>query len=354
VLRFSDFIKPARFGKRPSGQRLERITRSPNYKDGAFQNQSFTPNFTGGANYLSVMKKVLFGKDKRSTPVDLIPSTYTDLFALDLNQDVLIWFGHSSYFMQIDQVRILVDPVMSGSAAPFSFSIKAFNGTDRYSAEDIPPIDYLFITHDHYDHLDYKTIVKLKHSIKHIICGLGTGEHLERWGYQHDCITEMDWNEVHLMQPGFTAHAVPSRHFSGRGFKRNQALWASFVLKTPTMQIFIGGDSGYDAHFKTIGNQFGYFDLAIIENGQYDAYWKHIHLMPYEILRAAKELKANRIFPVHSGKFALGNHAWDEPLRLITENNEIENLNLITPIIGEVVRLKDPTQSFSTWWNELK
>lgn len=350
MLRFSDYIKPARFGKRPTAERLERIRRSPNYKDGAFQNQSFTPNFTGGANYLSVMKKVLFGKDKRSTPSDLIPSTHTDLFALDLNQDVLIWFGHSSYFMQIDQVRILVDPVLSGSAAPFSFSIKAFNGTDRYTAEDIPPIDYLFITHDHYDHLDYKTIVKLKPKINHIICGLGTGEHLEHWGYDRERITELDWNEAYHMQTGFTAHAVPSRHFSGRELKRNQALWTSFVLKTPTMQIFIGGDSGYDAHFKTIGNQFGYFDLAIIENGQYDPYWKHIHLMPYEILRAAKELKAKRIFPVHSGKFALGNHAWDEPLRLITENNETQMLNIITPMIGEVVHLKDTTQSFSTWW----
>lgn len=346
-------IKPAKFGKHPAGERLKQIKQSSNYKNGAFQNQSVTPDLTDGATYYSVTKEFLFGKNKRVKPIHAVPSTKTDLLNLNINENVLVWFGHSSYFIQLDGKRILVDPVLSGAASPFSFSVKAFKGTDRYTTDDIPEIDYLFISHDHYDHLDYKTIVKLKPKIKKVICGLGTGEHFEHWNYDANKIIERDWHEKISLNAGFIAHTVPSRHFSGRGLKRNQTLWTSYVLQTPTMQIFIGGDSGYDKHFAEIGKTFGSFDLAILENGQYDKSWKHIHLMPHEILLAAKDLNAKRILPVHSSKFALGNHAWDEPLKLITENNKSENLNIITPMIGEQVNLNDTMQQFSQWWSDL-
>ncbi|HQW25907.1 MAG TPA: MBL fold metallo-hydrolase [Saprospiraceae bacterium] len=329
---------------------MARIKQSPNFRDGAFQNQSVTPQLTDGATYGKVMKEFLFGRPKRATPSSDIPSMKTDLLSLNRDENILVWFGHSSYFMQIDGKRILVDPVLSGSASPFSFMTKAFKGADRYSTDDLPAIDYLFLSHDHYDHLDYKTIVKLKPKVHKIICGLGTGEHLEYWGYDHERIIEKDWNESFELDHGFTVHTVPSRHFSGRWLKRNQALWTSFVLQTPGLRIFIGGDSGYDKHFAEIGNTFGGFDLAIMENGQYNKNWKHIHLMPHEILQAAKELKAKRIFPVHSSKFVLGNHAWDAPLELITENNKKENLNIITPMIGEKVDLDNHDQAFSHWW----
>jgi len=334
----------------PKGERLARIKQSPNFRDGAFQNQSVTPQLTDGATYGKVMKEFLFGRPKRATPSSDIPSMKTDLLSLNRDENILVWFGHSSYFMQIDGKRILVDPVLSGSASPFSFMTKAFKGADRYSTDDLPAIDYLFLSHDHYDHLDCKTIVKLKPKVHKIICGLGTGEHLEYWGYDHERIIEKDWNESFELDHGFTVHTVPSRHFSGRWLKRNQALWTSFVLQTPGLRIFIGGDSGYDKHFAEIGNTFGGFDLAIMENGQYNKNWKHIHLMPHEILQAAKELKAKRIFPVHSSKFVLGNHAWDAPLELITENNKKENLNIITPMIGEKVDLDNHDQAFSHWW----
>lgn len=338
----------------PKGERLAKVEQSPNFRDGAFQNQSVTPQLTDGATYGKVMKEFLFGRPQRATPSGEIPSMKTDLLNLDRDENILVWFGHSSYFMQIDGKRFLVDPVLSGSASPFSFMTKAFKGTDRYTTDDLPVIDYLFLSHDHYDHLDYKTIVKLKPNVNKVICGLGTGEHLEYWGYDHDKILEKDWNETFDLDPGFSVHTVPARHFSGRWLKRNQALWTSFVLQTPGLRIFIGGDSGYDKHFAEIGNTFGGFDLAIMENGQYNKNWKHIHLMPHEILQAAKDLKAKRIFPVHSSKFLLGNHAWDAPLELITENNKAENLNIITPIIGEKVDLNNPDQLFSHWWKEMK
>jgi len=347
------FLRHPKFGKLPKGERLERIKNAPNYQKGSFQNQSITPDLTEGANYFSVFKEFFFEKKKRVTPTDIIPSVKTDLINLDIEKDVLVWFGHSSYFMQIDGKRILVDPVFCGHASPFSFSTKAFKGTDNYTTDDIPPIDFLFISHDHWDHLDYDTIKKLQPKIKQVVCGLGTGEHLEHWGYSSKKIIEKNWNEHILLDQGFSVYTVPGRHFSGRGLKRNQALWTSFVLQTPTMKIFIGGDSGYDKHFAEIGKTFGEFDLVILENGQYDKSWKYIHLMPEEILKAAKDLKAKKIFAGHNSKFAIANHPWDEPLINVAAQFKTENINLLTPKIGEQVNLKDNNQVFNEWWKDI-
>jgi L-ascorbate metabolism protein UlaG (beta-lactamase superfamily) len=344
------FMQQPKFGKVPNGARLERIKKSTNYRDGSFQNLSLTPDLTEGVSYYAVMKEFLLSEKKRNVPVDLIPSRKTDLINLDPSKDILVWFGHSSYFIQIDGKRILVDPVLSGAASPLSFTTRAFKGTDAYKVEEIPDIDYLFISHDHWDHTDHQTLLKLKSKVKKIICGLGTGEHFEHWGYDKRLIIETDWNEETLLDSGFLVNTVSARHFSGRGFQRNKSLWASYVLQTPTTKIFIGGDSGYDKHFAEIGSTFGPFDLVMLENGQYDKSWKYIHMMPEEVLQAAKDLKAKRLFPVHSSKFALANHAWDEPLKAIIKLNEQTNLPLVTPIIGEQVNLKDSTQTFSQWW----
>ena len=348
------FVKQPKFGRIPSGERLERIKNSPHFKDGSFKNLSNTPDLTEGVTYYAVMKEFLFTKKKRVKPTDTIPSTKTDLLNLNPKQDVLVWFGHSSYFIQLDGKKILVDPVLSGSASPLSFTTPAFIGTDAYTTDDIPEIDYLFISHDHWDHLDYETLQKLKPKIKKVICGLGTGEHFERWGFDTDCIFEEDWNTEIILDSGFAAYTVPARHFSGRGFLRNKALWTSFVLQTPTFKIFIGGDSGYDTHFAEIGKSFGPFDLAMLENGQYDKSWKYIHMMPDEVLQAAKDLQAMRLFPVHSSKFALGNHAWDDPLKRITKYNDTVGMPLITPIIGEQVNLKNTAQTFRQWWKGME
>jgi L-ascorbate metabolism protein UlaG (beta-lactamase superfamily) len=344
------FMQHPMFGKKSAGERLERIKRSPNYKKDAFENKSFTPMLTGDASYYKMMKQFFFEKRERVAPAGIIPSVKTDLLNLDVSKDVLVWFGHSSYFMQVDGKRILVDPVLSGHASPFSFMTKAFAGSDIYTTEDIPTIDYLFITHDHWDHLDYKALKKLKPKIKQVICSLGTGAHLEYWGYDKNIITEMDWDETISPADDFIVHSITARHFSGRTFTRNKAIWTAFVLQLPTLRILIGGDGGYDTHFVETGNKYGPFDLAILENGQYDSKWRYIHFMPGENLQAAKELGAKRVFPVHNSKFALGNHHWDEPLIKITEINKDFNIPLVTPMIGEEVNLRDETQVFSNWW----
>ena len=344
------FMRLPLFGSKPAGARLQQIKQSPNYRDGAFQNQSETPSLTDGATYGSVMKEFFLERNKSVEPPRPIPSTKTDLLSLGRNEDVLVWMGHSSYFLQVDGKRILVDPVLSGHASPFSFTTRAFPGADRYKPADIPEIDYLFISHDHWDHLDNKAMKALKPKIKQVITSLGTGAHLERWGYNQDIITEKDWYQEITLGDGFVVHTVPGRHFSGRGFKRNQAMWCAFSLKTPAMNIFIGGDSGYDKHFAEAGKMYGPFDLAILECGQYSKNWKHIHMLPNEVLQAARDLNAKRLLPVHSSKFALSTHDWDAPLKTLTELNKKEGVNMITPMIGERVELKNMAQQFSRWW----
>jgi L-ascorbate metabolism protein UlaG (beta-lactamase superfamily) len=347
------FMKQPSFGKIPSGERLTRIQQSPNYKEGKFRNIHPTPNLVEGVSYYKVMKEFFFGKSKRSRPPAKLPSEKTDLLHLDPNSNCLVWFGHSSYFIQIDGKKILVDPVFSGHASPVKFTTKSFDGSDVYSTADIPEIDYLFISHDHWDHLDYETILNLKPKIKKIITSLGVGAHLEYWGYNTKDIIEEDWNVEINLGNGFKVHTTPARHFAGRGFKRDLSLWSSFVLETPTMRLFLGGDSGYDTHFAEIGNSYGPFDLAILECGQYNPYWKYIHMMPEEVVQAGIDLKAKRILPVHWSKFSLSLHAWDDPILRITKEATIKNMPLLHPLIGQEVNLNS-SNPLTDWWDKLK
>jgi L-ascorbate metabolism protein UlaG (beta-lactamase superfamily) len=342
------YMKKPKFGKAPSGG-LERIKKSPSFRNGKFQNFSDTPEFVEGYNMLGVTYEHFFKKAPRRKP-SFIPSVKTDLSNLPIETNILVWFGHSSYFIQIDQKRILVDPVFSGNASPIPGTNKSFKGTDIYTVPDLPVIDYLFITHDHYDHVDYKTLIALKDKVKKIVCGLGVGAHFESWGYLTDIITEKDWHDKVDLDNGFIAYAAPARHFSGRGFSRNNTLWLSYVLQTPTMKFYLGSDSGYDTHFADIGKKYGPIDLAILDNGQNNDAWKFIHTMPGEVLKAARDLNAKRLMPVHSSKFVMANHPWDEPLVKITELNKEYNLPLVTPVIGEMVYLDNFNQKFTQWW----
>lgn len=265
---------------------------------------------------------------------------------------MLVWFGHSSYYLQLDGTRFLVDPVFSDYASPIPGMVKAFAGTNRYSVDDLPQIDYLLITHDHYDHLDYETIVKLSSKVDKVISGLGVGSHFERWDYPNDKVIEMDWGDFIQPTEELTIRTETARHFSGRAFARNKTLWTSFILTTPQHNIYIGGDSGYDEHFSKIGEKYGPFDLAILENGQYNLAWEAIHLLPEQTLKAAVDLKAERVFPVHSSKFVLAMHSWDAPLKELVEYSQTYQIPLVTPIIGEAAYLDNTTQTFTEWWEK--
>ncbi len=347
------FTKQKKFGKIPSAKRLARIKQSPHFKNGSFQNLRITPQFADGVNFFTILKAFIFNREKKVKPTQSIPSIKTNLLQLNPNENLLIWFGHSSYFIQVDGFKILVDPVFSGSASPLPGGTKAFNGSNNYQVTDFPDIDLLIITHDHWDHLDYKTIIELKSKVKQTLTGLGTAEHLEYWGFDTNKITELDWYEKWTPYPQLEINATPARHFSGRGFKANKALWMSFVIKTKQHKLFIGGDSGYDQHFAEIGKTHGPFDIAILENGQYDHKWPYIHMLPEDFIKAATDINSRLILPVHSSKFALSNHPWHEPLERISRLNEETKHNIITPRIGEKVHLKNQNQVFEAWWRNM-
>jgi len=344
------FMQHSKFGATPKAGRLDLIKKSPNYKDGKFQNLSKTPSLTEGASYSGIIKEFFLTKKERKMPAQPLPSVKTDLMQLNPDENILVWMGHSSYFIQVDGKKILVDPVLSGAASPLSFTTRSFPGSDIYTTNDIPEIDFLFISHDHWDHLDYNTIIKLNPKIKKIITGLGTGQHFERWGFNKNIVIEKDWNGHIDLGDGFSATVLPARHFSGRTFSRNNALWVSFSLQTPNHKIYLGGDSGYDFHFGEIGNKYGPYDLAILECGQYDKSWKYIHMMPEEVVSAAQELHASKLLAVHWGKFALANHAWDDSIKRVYQAALQNNMPLLTPMIGEKLSLNNNDQSFSRWW----
>lgn len=349
------FLQHPLFGKTPSGSRLKKIENSENYRDGKFQNLSETPDLTEGVSYTDIFKDMLFNKSEHVIPLNSIPSEKTNLIDRDTTENFMVWFGHSSYFMQIDGKKYLVDPVLTENASPIYGTNNAFNGTTNYATNDLPEIDYLLMTHDHYDHLDYTTIKNIKDKVKHIVCPLGVGEHFEFWGYEANKITEKDWYETIEIDDDTKITFTPTRHFSGRGIKRNQSLWTSYALKTKNFNLYLGGDSGYDFHFKEIGDKYGPFDLAILENGQYDYKWKYIHMQPNEVLKASKDLKSKRLFPVHSSKFKLANHSWKEPLEKITMLNDSSFvIPIITPKIGSYIDLSNTNQTFGYWWEDVK
>jgi len=335
-------------GKSPSGKHLEKLKQSPNYKKSAFQNLSDTPMKPDDISYWKIMKEFIH-KNKNTAPPGLLPSVKTDLTNLNSSKPIIVWFGHSSYFIRIENKNFLIDPVFSGNAAPLSFMIKAFPGSNIYKPEDMPAIDYLILTHDHYDHLDFKTVRKLRNKVNKIYCSLGVSSHLKYWGFDINKITEMDWWDSIQLDKNISLTAAPARHFSGRGIKRGQTFWSSFILKTKDHNLYLGGDSGYDSHFKEIGDKYGPFDIAILEAGQYNAMWPLIHMMPEETVQAAVDLKATSLLPVHWGKFTLALHAWDEPIKRVMEKAESLNMKVYSPKIGQPLILEDVFKT-ENWW----
>ncbi|GGB00151.1 MBL fold metallo-hydrolase [Puia dinghuensis] len=355
------------FGKAPAGPRLQRIHRSAHYSDGSFQNLVPTDVTLKDTNFFKMMRAYR-NRPANTAPSQPIPSVRTDLRSLPVDKASIVWFGHSSYLLQLGTTRILVDPVFSGNASPFPFFAKAFPGADLYKAEDMPDtLEAILLTHDHYDHLDYKTILNLKDRTNHFYTSLGVGAHLEFWGIPAEKITELDWWETVPIDPqgrpitGGAADwgagdiqltATPARHFSGRTFKRGGAAWSSFVLKTTDLNLFLGGDSGYEKHFATIGEKYGPFDLALLECGQYGVNWPYIHMQPEETVQAALDLKANILFPVHWAKFTLALHPWNEPIQRVKAAATKAGLPITTPRIGEIITIDQPYPN-DAWYDFL-
>lgn len=337
------------YGKYPRGERKIKIQNSNNYNKGSFENILETPPMAEGVSMIGVIRDFLFSNNNK-VPKNEIPIVKTNLKNISASSPSIIWFGHSSYMLLIENKKILVDPVFSGNASPISLFAKEFKGTEFYKPKSIGEIDFLILTHDHYDHLDYKTIQEIKSRTNHIITSLGVGEHLEYWGVDKKIITELIWGES-ISIDGFNFYCRPSRHFSGRLIKRCQTLWSSFILEHKGLKIFIGGDSGFDEKtFASIGKEFPEIDLALLECGQYNQKWPFIHMQPQETALAGKLLGAKKLFPVHWGKFSLALHPWNEPIRRVQIAAKEKEINLFTPKIGEVVGFL-VENTFEDWWN---
>lgn len=339
-------------GKIPASDRLKKIQNSPNYRNGQFQNIHPTLMNKEGKGIWNVMFEYLTTpKPADKAPIHKIKGDKINLNSINDSEPTLIWFGHSSYLIKYKGQNILVDPVFCGYASPVSLAVKSFDGADLYSVEDMPQIDLLLLTHDHYDHIDFETVSELKNKTKQVICPLGCGEHLEYWGYSPDSFIELDWWDEKSLITDIKLVATPARHFSGRGLARNKSLWASYVLELGDYRLFIGGDSGYDDQFKKIGEKFKSFDLAMLECGQYGENWPYIHMFPEQTVQAAKDLNAKNLFPVHWGKFVLSVHSWTEPIeRALVKAKELDQ-KIVTPKIGEVLRLPNQLPN-SMWWRD--
>ncbi|MGL5291974.1 MAG: MBL fold metallo-hydrolase [Vibrionaceae bacterium] len=326
---------------------------SDHYANGYFKNVVAPPLTTSTQGRISRLYRFLFGKSEDAIPSKPLPSRKTDLKALELSENIIVWMGHSSFYMQLDGKKFLIDPVFSQNASPVPRTNLAFAGSNIYNADEIPDIDYLLLTHDHWDHLDFPTLNALKGKIDQVITMEGVGSYLEQWGFDAKKIHQGDWFTT-FEHAALRVHRLPAQHFSGRLFERNKTLWGSFAIVTAKHTIYFSGDTGYGPHFKQIAEKIGPVDIAVLENGQYNDAWLQVHMTPEQAAQAAKELGAKAVLPSHNSKFKLSTHTWYDPLQRLYDASRNEPFKLMTPLIGEAVQIDNSQQTFTLWWQEAK
>ncbi len=309
-------------GGRLKGQRLDRAERSENFREGMFRNRTETTLGRPNSSITQPIKEYYTGKEQRtpSIPLPSVKPDFEKLMGSPEGELQVIWFGHSSVLIRMDGHLLFIDPVFNEQPSPLPFlGPKAFPGTHPIEATALPDMDIIVITHDHYDHLDRGTILELEPRTGQFIVPLGVGAHLERWGIRKEKIVELDWwEEFDIHSLHFVA--TPSRHFSGRSpTYTNKTLWTSWVAKGKGHSIFIGGDSGYHADFREIGEKYGPFDLTMLECGQYSKYWPDIHMMPEQTFQAHLDLRGHVLLPIHWGKYSISLHSWDEPIQRLLD-----------------------------------
>lgn len=346
-------LNPA-FGGRPIREEREAYNNLGNYAEGRFDNYLPTKLFTSSSSYSEE------GKDSKERPKESSPSVEIPIEEINWNkiksnQDSFTWFGHSTFLISIDNKKILLDPMLGPIASPVSFvGVKRYKYSEDMMniIDEMPNIDAVVISHDHYDHLDYKSILKLKNKVSHFFVPLGVGSHLVLWGIPKDKITEYNWWEEKSYE-GLTLALVPSRHFSGRGlFNRNSTLWGGWVILGKNTRLYYSGDGGYGPHFKEIGDKYGPFDITLIEGAQYDKRWANSHMMPEQAIQANLDLQGKNMMLMHWGAFTLANHGWKEPIERGIKEAKKTGVNLVVPKIGEIVSLGSNLKSNdSTWWD---
>ena len=321
---------------------------SPNYKDGIFENVEPTSLSGGDSSTWDTLGQYMVSDNCRS-PDEVLPSQKFELKDLEEGEFSVSWFGHSTVLLHTNEFSIITDPVFStGGAGPLSLGPSPFPYEDEYTVDDLPEIDYVFISHDHYDHLDKNTVRELSDSMFYV--PLGVKFHLMEWGIDEDKIVEFDWyDETNVSDDLFAAFA-PSRHFSGRGITDNSAtLWGSWVFKFYDTSIYFSGDTGYMEEFKNISAKYGPFDLAFLDAGQYNIAWEQVHMLPDQVIQAAIDLNASVSIPIHISKYELALHHWYEPMELVSTYGAEQNVTIATPMLGSTFIFGEEVPQ-DTWW----
>lgn len=335
------------FGASPDGKRLERMKQSPRYGEDGFEN--YLPE---APMQLWKILKASLGKEN-TVPEEPIDVLTLDRSAFEVPPESglrITWLGHSSFIVEIDGVTLLVDPVWGERTSPFSWL-----GPKRWYApplplEELPPIDAVVISHDHYDHLDMPTVEGLKGQISKWVVPLGVGAHLERWGVESDQILELDWWDS-ISVKDVQLHCTPARHFSGRGVTtRNSTLWAGWALVGPEHRVFYSGDTALHPQLAEIGERLGPFDVTLVESGAYSPLWRDVHLGPEQAVIAHELARGKVLLPVHWGLFDLAPHSWVEPIQRVREEAERRGVTLAVPRPGGQV---EPTLRpyVDEWWD---
>ena len=334
---------------RSAGLRQERVKASKQHDGATFKNPTgLGPGLKG--NPLPLLGEYFFGDAERAPnqplPLERPHEPWTRQVSSGLR---VTWLGHSTVLLELDGFRVLTDPVFGDRASPLTFAgPKRFHPVPA-SLDELPPLDAVLLSHDHYDHLCRPTMTALAKKTVPIITALGVGAHLEAMGVARERITELDWHESHEVK-GLRFTATPSQHFSGRGLTdRNATLWASWVIQTANRKVFFSGDTGLTDAFETIGQTYGPFELVMLEVGAWHPSWGSIHLGPENALKAFQMLGGGTLLPVHWGTFNLALHAWNEPAETLVKLAGEQKLRVLTPKLGQVF---EPAQldKLDPWW----
>ncbi|WP_184923900.1 MBL fold metallo-hydrolase [Saccharothrix ecbatanensis] len=335
---------PSALGGKPGG---DRVLRSPRYRDGKFHNASQTRTMPDGA--AGTFRELLFGGQQRHPvgEVPLVPPVVGTPDGLHIT-----WYGHASALIEIDGARILVDPVWSDRCSPSPVVGPRRLHPVPHRLDEVGQVDAVVISHDHYDHLDLPTVRALTRDQDAVfVVPLGIGAHLRRWKVPEHRIVELDWDESHEVA-GVTLVATAAQHFSGRGFKRDNTLWASWVVKGPRHRVYYSGDTGYFDGYKRIGEEHGPFDASLIQIGAYGPGWPDIHMTPEEGVAAHRDVQGGLLIPVHWATFNLAFHDWSEPVDRVWREAKANEIPLAVPRPGERIDVDQPP-AVDGWWQAL-
>ncbi|WP_127533810.1 MBL fold metallo-hydrolase [Paenibacillus kobensis] len=341
------------FGRKARKEQVSRNLKSANYTKGIFVNLIPTSLSMNVRDWAPLLKQYMKG-NPRKKPDQPLPMADFDVQKIRTGgQPAVTWFGHSAALLELDGKALLLDPMFGSAPSPFpAIGGKRYSGTLPFQIEKLPEIDAVILSHDHYDHLDYGTIKKLKGKVKQFIVPLGVGSHLERWGVEPGRIKQFDWWDEFEFH-GLELVCAPARHFSGRSLNdRNSTLWCSWVIKGRQASVYFSGDSGYGPHFAEIGERYGPFDFTLMECGQYNESWAAIHMMPEETVQAHIDVRGQVMLLIHWAAFTLALHDWTDPVERATKRAKERGVQVTTPRIGETVLIRPEKGVYPSfaWW----